>query len=135
MYLYLPGYCDSRRKCTLTTPLLAYINAWWLIEMFSYNNPRQISVLNWVAFWMQCNNSPTFVTQPHHFAIAYLCLYLYTKKLFMRKSHVPGIDSCVCIPSKELIRRLVWRLMKCSNECHILSLKSQIRNTARITHK
>ena len=35
------------------------------------------------------DNSPsTFVTQPRHSAIAYLCLYPYTKKPFMRKSRV-----------------------------------------------
>ena len=50
----------------------------------------------------------------------------------MRKSHVPGVDS---IPSKEFVRKFVWRLGKCSSECHILSLTNQIRNTTKAMHK
>ena len=77
------------------------------------------------------DNSPsTFVTQPHHFAIDYLCLYPYTKKPFMRKScvylfiilflrlfmqaSVLSIESCAHMPSEELVRRFIWRFVKYS---------------------
>ena len=53
----------------------------------------------------------------------------------MSKSHVLDIDSCICIPFEELIRRFVWRLMKCSSEWHIVSLASPIHNTTRATCK
>ena len=33
-YLYLLGYCDPRRKCTVIIPFLVYVNTWWLMEMF-----------------------------------------------------------------------------------------------------
>ena len=101
------------------------------------------------------DNSPsTFVTQPRHFAITYLCLYPYTKKPFMRKSRVyllfilflqlfmqasvPSIESCAHMPSEELVKRFVWRSSKYSpfnRECHILSLTSQICDTTRATRK
>ena len=53
----------------------------------------------------------------------------------MSKSHVAGIDPCICVPSKELIMGYVWRLVKCSSKCHILSLAHQIRITTRVTCK
>ena len=110
------------RKCTVTTSHLVYINVWQLIEMISSGNLLQISVFNWVGLQMWPKNYPTYITQPHHFAITYLCSYLYTKKLFMRKSHAPDINSCVCIPSEEFLRRFIWTLVKCSSECHTYSI-------------
>ena len=122
IYLYLFGYCDSGRKCTVTTSHLVYINVWQLIEMISSGNLLQILVFNWVGLQMWPKNSPTFITQPHHFAITDLCLYPYTRKLFIRKSHAPDINSCVCIPCEEFLRRFIWRLVKCSSECHTYSI-------------
>ena len=53
----------------------------------------------------------------------------------MSKSHVPGIDPCICISSEELIMGFVWRLVKCSSKCHILSFAHQIRITTRVACK
>ena len=53
----------------------------------------------------------------------------------MRKSHVSSIDSCICIPSDELVMSFAWGLVKYPSECHILSLASQIRNTTTATLK
>ena len=85
-----------------------------------FGNLLQIPIFNWVAFWMQCNKSPTFVTQSRHYVFVYICLYPYIKQLFMKKSHVLGINSCICIPSEEITRIFVWRLVKCSSKCHTL---------------
>ena len=40
--------------------------------------------------------------QPHYFAVAYLCLYPYTKKLYMRKLHVPVLSPELVIPLRNL---------------------------------
>ena len=39
----------------------------------------------------------SLLIQPRHFAIAYLCLYPYTKKLFMGKSRMFQLSSLVLI--------------------------------------
>ena len=69
--------------------------------------------------------------QLHHFAIAYLCLYPYTNKLFMRKSRVPAIESCACISSAELIGGLYEDLQS----SQFLPLASQIHDTTKVTRK
>ena len=63
-------------------PLSAYVNVWRLIEMFS-------SICNILRFSVSMITlRHSLLMQPRHFAIAYLFLYPYTKKIFMGKSHV-----------------------------------------------
>ena len=70
--------------------------------------------------------------QPCHNAIAFLCLYPYTKKLFMGKSHVfQAIQSCAYLPSARLVGGSHGDL----RSCQVLPLASQIRDTTRVTHK
>ena len=98
LYLCLPRYYESGRKCTVTTSLLAYVNGWKLIEMFSPCNLLLISVTEWP---FECSMiTSTLDTQPCHFAITCLCSCPYTKKLFMRKSCVLGTESCTCMLSE-----------------------------------
>ena len=63
-----------------------------------------------------------------------VCLHPYTKKLFMRISCVPAIESCMCL----------YFLCRTCKEAHnygdspssqFLPLSSQIRDTTRVTSK
>ena len=75
--------------------------------------------------------------QPHHFVIAYLP---YTKNLFIRESHVPGIECCTHMLSEELVRRFVWKIVKYVFYHLIANVRfyhfaSQICDTTRAPHK
>ena len=73
-------------------PIPMYVNVCRLIEMFSsFCNIPQTSVSACSVIIPQ----HYLLMQSPYFAIAYLCLYVYTKELFMGKSMVFQLSSIV----------------------------------------
>ena len=91
-------------------PFLVYINAWRLIEMFSsVTSYKSQYVFNWVAFQMHRNNSPTFVSQPHHFVTT-----IYVNIHILRRAITCSGYQLLCLHS-------LWGTCKESCEVRILA--------------
>ena len=79
-------YSDHAPSCIL------YVNVCQLIEMFSSFLRKSVSACSVITL------RHSLLMQPRHFTITYLCLYPYTKKLFMG-NHACFKYPVLCLPS------------------------------------
>ena len=61
----------------------------------------------------------------------YVYIYILRRCLWVNHMFWVLIPAFAFPLNDELIKRFVWRLMKCSSKCHILSLASHIHDTTR----
>ena len=130
-YLYIPAWVlwFWKEMYSKHAPF-TYINAWRLIEMFYSYNLLQISLTEYISFWLEHGNSPTFVSLfcNRLFMFISICYEAVYKEIMCFKYGVLSLHAfwgtCKKIRSYGDLWSIQWILDSIIHESHSWHYKS-----------